>query len=93
MQISELLLTSIKAALQFLSNGHELDPGPEVWPRSLGDTECPAATIYVSPVLPDWLKALLEKVDRLSHLNLINRGIIVVSPEVLHALNLVGELF
>ena len=82
------LITSIKTSLQLLSNSHQLHSRPEVWSVGLLHSERPASAIYVPSIFPHWLEALLEQVYRLPHLDLINRRIVIVSPEVLDRLNL-----
>jgi hypothetical protein len=84
--------TKIEATLQLLPNSHQLHSSPEIWPIRFWHTECPTSTIYVSSILPHWLKALFEKVYRFAHLDVLNRCIIVVPPEVLDGLDLRPEL-
>jgi hypothetical protein len=83
-----LLLTNVETALQLLPNRHKLHSRPKIWAQRLGHSKSPASTIYVTSIFPDRLKPLLKKIYRLSHLNVFDRGVVVVPPEVLHALNL-----
>jgi hypothetical protein len=84
--------TKVKAALQLLSNSHQLHSSPEVWSIGFWHTECPTSTIYISSVLPHGLKALFEEVDGFSHLDILNRGIVIIPPEILHRFDLRAEL-
>lgn len=84
--------TFIKDALQLLPNGQQLHPRPDIRADALGHAEGPAAAVDVATVLPDWLEAGLEEVDGLAHLYLVDGGVVVVAPEVLHALDLAAQL-
>jgi len=90
--IVEQKRTGIKASLQFLSDRHQLNSRPKIRPIDLWYSESPTAAIYVPPVLPHWLKPLLEQVNRFSHLDLIDWCIVVVAPEVLNRFNLGTKL-
>lgn len=87
-----LSLTNIKTALQLLTNGHQLYSRPKFRSQGLGNSEGPTSTIYIPPIFPDRLETLLKEIYRLSHLDIFNRGVVIVSPEVLHTLNLRAEL-
>lgn len=85
-------LTVVYTALQLLPDGQQLHAGPDVGPGALGHPEGPAAAVDVAPVLPDGLEPGLEQVDGLAHLDLVDGGVIVVAPKVLHALDLRAQL-
>lgn len=86
-------LTLVQSALQLLPDGHQLYSRPKIRSNVFTNTERPTTTQDVPSVLPHRLEALLEEVDRLAHLDLVNRRVIVVSPKVLYRLNLCIELF
>lgn len=84
--------TILQHALELLSNGQQLHAGPKVRADALGHTEGPAAAVDVAAVLPDGAEARLEEVDGLAHLDLLDGGVVVVAPKVLHRLDLRAEL-
>jgi hypothetical protein len=84
------VLTCIQATLQLLSNSHDLDSSPEIRTIRLLYPESPATTVDVASVLPDGFETLLKQVYRFSHFDLINRCVVVITPEVLHAFDLVS---
>lgn len=53
-------LTLFKAALKLFADRHQLYPGPKIWAYGLRHTKCPATTIDIPSVLPNWLETLLE---------------------------------
>ena len=89
---TDFFFTFSQGALELLADRQELYPGPEVRACALGNPERPAPAADVPPVLPDGLEAFLEQVDRLAHLDLVDGCVVVVSPEVLHRLDLAAEL-
>lgn len=86
------LLTLFQSGLKLLANGHQLDAGPEVRPDILAYAEGPTSPENVAPILPYGLKALLEQVEGLAHLDLVDGGIVGIAPEVLDRLDLGAEL-
>ncbi len=84
--------TLLEHALQLLPDGQQLHARPHVGPVALGHAEGPAAAEHVAAVLPDGLEAGLEQVDALAHLDLVDGGVVVVAPKVLHALDAGAEL-
>jgi hypothetical protein len=56
---------------------------PEFRAIGLWHSKGPASSIDIPSIFPYWLEALLEEIDGLSHLDVLNRGIIVVPPKVL----------
>lgn len=84
--------TLFQGTLQLLANGQELDAGPHVRAGRLGDAQGPATAVEVAAVFPDGAEARLEEVDGLAHLDLVDRGVVVVAPKVLDRLDLAAEL-
>ena len=87
-----MIITFFQSSLQLLANGHELHTGPEVWADVLAHAERPAAAQDVAPVLPYGPEARLEQVEGLAHLDLVDRGVVIIAPEVLDGLDLGAEL-
>jgi hypothetical protein len=74
--------------LKFLSNGHQLNSRPEVRAIDFWNSKRPTSSVDVSSIFPYGLKTLLEQVDRFAHLDLIDRSVVVVPPEILNGFNL-----
>lgn len=85
-------LTLIQHALQLLANGQQLHLGPDLGPHGAGHAKGPAAAVDVAAVLPHGAEPGLEEVYRLAHLDLLDGGVVVVPPKVLHRLDLRAEL-
>lgn len=80
-------LTFSECTLQLFSNSQELCSCPKVGSDVLAHAERPAAAQNVPPVFPYGAEALLEQVDGLAHLDLVDRGVVVVAPEILNGLD------
>lgn len=80
-------LTLLQNTLQLLADSKELHAGPEISPVGLGDAESPAAAEDVAAVFPDGLESDFEQVDGLAHLDVLDGHVVVVAPEILHALD------
>lgn len=65
---------------------------PDIRSHGLVHAKSPAPAVDIAAVLPDRSKPLLEEVDGLSHLDLLDGGVVIVAPEVLHRLDLCAEL-
>ena len=85
-------LTVLQGALKLLTNGQELDAGPDVRAGALRHAEGPAAACDVASVFPNGLEAFLEEVDGFVALHLVNGRVVVVAPKVLYTLNPGPEL-
>lgn len=66
---------------------------PDLGPAALRHAEGPAAAQHIATVLPDGAEPPLEQVNALTHLDAVYGGVVVVPPKVLHALDLLPELF
>lgn len=86
------MLTLLQSSLELLANGHQLHASPEVRPDVLAHTEGPTSAEDIAPVLPYGLEALLEQVEGLAHLDLVDGGVVGISPKVLDRLDLGTEL-
>ena len=87
------VLTAVERTLKLLADGQQLDPGPHVRTYGLGHAEGPTPAADIPAVLPHGSEALLKEVNGLSHADLVYRCVVVVTPEVLHGLDLGAELF